>query len=81
MTFDKDKIPFKFIIDYKDDCPMKFLYDAIRYETMEHKDNFTKGEASLFSTSGNDRNIKALMDEGILKKINEGYIIAHNPWQ
>lgn len=81
MLFDKDKIPFRYIIDLKEDTPVKFIYEISCFMQNENKGEFTRTDAALVSST-NKLNfyLTHLCENGFLEKKGTSYRIIKYPW-
>lgn len=86
----KEKVPFRYIIDYKDHQSLHLLYQILIYLEIigKLKDNeFSITDVNLHTTIKDSETKKAmpliedLIDKGYVEKIKSKYYIIKNPWK
>lgn len=83
----QDKVPFSYIIEYKDQDPLHLLYQIISYLELTKKDDmmFTMSEVNLHTNVRYEGKalplIQSLVVSGHLKKEKGSkYVVLINPW-
>ena len=81
----RNKVPFKYIINYKDNDPLHLLYQILDYLESSENQSFSMAEVNLHTT-GRDTEDKALPlieqleTDGYIRKVKSRYEIIKNPW-
>lgn len=81
----RNKVPFKYIINYKDNDPLHLLYQILDYLESSENQSFSIAEVNLH-TSVRDTEDKALPlieqleTDGYIRKVKSRYEIIKNPW-
>jgi hypothetical protein len=87
MLIDKNKVPFKYIIGYKDCDPLHLLYQILTYLGFSEREDmeFTVPEVNMHTTVREDGKalplIEKLVASGHVEKVKGvKYRVVLNPW-
>ena len=85
---DNSRVPFKYIIEYKDNDPLHLLYQILTYLGFSEREDmvFTMPEVNMHTTVREDGKAAPLIDKliesGHVEKLKGvKYRVVLNPWQ
>lgn len=87
LKIDKDKVPFGYVIGYRDGDPMHLLYELLTVQEAEQGDGrFTVSDLNTKTTvrdaEGKVRPLlDSLIESGHVIKEKSAFCIAVNPWE
>ena len=81
----RNKVPFKYIINYKDNDPLHLLYQILDYLESSENQSFSIAEVNLHTTVRDTEDkalslIEQLETNGYIRKVKSRYEIIKNPW-
>ena len=81
----RNKVPFKYIINYKDNDPLHLLYQILDYLESSENQLFSMAEVNLHTTVRDAEDkalplIEQLETDGYIRKVKSRYEIIKNPW-
>jgi hypothetical protein len=81
----RNKVPFKYIINYKDNDPLHLLYQILDYLESSENQSFSIAEVNLHTTVRDTEDkalplIEQLETDGYIRKVKSRYEIIKNPW-
>lgn len=81
----RNKVPFKYIINYKDNDPLHLLYQILDYLESSENQLFSMAEVNLHTTVRDTEDkalplIEQLETDGYIRKVKSRYEIIKNPW-
>ena len=81
----RNKVPFKYIINYKDNDPLHLLYQILDYLESSENQSFSMAEVNLHTTVRDTEDkalslIEQLETNGYIRKVKSRYEIIKNPW-
>jgi hypothetical protein len=81
----RNKVPFKYIINYKDNDPLHLLYQILDYLESSENQSFSMTEVNLHTTVRDTEDkalplIEQLETDGYIRKVKSRYEIIKNPW-
>jgi hypothetical protein len=81
----RNKVPFKYIINYKDNDPLHLLYQILDYLESSENQSFSMAEVNLHTTVRDTEDkalplIEQLETDGYIRKVKSRYEIIKNPW-